>query len=616
MPREVVTLQLGRFANYVGAHLWNLQDEAAGHAAAAGEGEGGGQPGGEWGAIDGGVTWDVSRGGGEGGATAAPRVLVVDAAANLGAMPAAGGGAVADDAFDFVAGAQAATGAAQDVVASWDGAVQVRAAERVRPSAFVGALYSERDDLSLRLPNGADEEDEDYGEDGDYEAAAAREREREMREREPTEAELAARRAEDERVADELEAAAAELDAGGSSKGTHRGGGGVRYWSDFLKTDLGSRSVHALRGIDSAHAASAEAWRADGAALWATDGDLRDAIEDGARRLVEACDSAQGFVLLSEEGTGMGGIADEVRTLLADDYPAQSVLTFAAESPEVGLREGADGMAERRRVGAAMGLAAAARASESRGSYVPLGVGERFDSAASALGFDVDTEYRAAAAMAACIDTATLCTRATRGKHAAGDLLDLDALLRALHPEGAHIAAASLALPMGPPPYASQEALLDSIKTEREQGRDGDTKDMCASWLRALTPLSSQLVTSESSMRAGGDVHAAAESLVLRGWDGTRADGSVHDLLAVWSACPSVAWPTSRRMYAATTAPLPLPLPFPIIGKKVRMRHASQCGRAGGWCAWRWHSLGLRVACGVCADVAPAAFGARRGVAG
>lgn len=44
---QLITLQVGTYAGYVGAHFWNLQDEAAGAAADDGGGweGGGGAPG-------------------------------------------------------------------------------------------------------------------------------------------------------------------------------------------------------------------------------------------------------------------------------------------------------------------------------------------------------------------------------------------------------------------------------------------------------------------------------------------------------------------------------------------------------------------------------------------
>ncbi len=54
--RQVITLQAGGFANYVGAHFWNAQDEAAGLA------EAGGEAGAAFSALDAGVLYRQAGG--------------------------------------------------------------------------------------------------------------------------------------------------------------------------------------------------------------------------------------------------------------------------------------------------------------------------------------------------------------------------------------------------------------------------------------------------------------------------------------------------------------------------------------------------------------------------
>lgn len=550
---EVVTLQVGRFANYVGSHAWNLQDEAFGRVAAADGGTA--THGGEaWRALDGDATWAQRASG-----AWAPRVLVVDAAAHLGAMPAAGGDAVAADAFAATRAAEEVMHAATDVVAAWDGRIERREAERITPSPFVAALYSERE----LEPTEEDEDEEDDYDDYDENENGGGIRPRgggQQRRVAPSAEEAAALEAQDEAVANELESAAAQLDGGEAQ-------GGARYWSDFLKTPLGSRSVVALRGVDSAAAAGGGSWRAAGSALWCSDGELRDSLEDGVRRLVEECDAPQGFVLLAEEGTGMAGLADELRGLLADDYGSRAAVTFAAQSPDVPFVEEADagGMGERRRVSAAMGLAAAARASDCRGTYVPLAMAPSISGATHALGFDATSEYRAAAAMAALVDTATLparCHTSTPARpYAAGDLFDLDALCRGLHPQGPQLAAASLALPLGAQPADTAQALADEMLEERQRGCEPRLRERCKAWLASFAPLSAQL----GAPIAGADMNAVAEAMTLRGWEGHGSVAPARRAHEVLASSATLAWPTARRLYAATSAPLPLPLPFPTL---------------------------------------------------
>ena len=55
MRGQVITLQVGAYANFTGAHFWNLQDEAAGLA------EGGGELGSAFGELDASVLYRLSR---------------------------------------------------------------------------------------------------------------------------------------------------------------------------------------------------------------------------------------------------------------------------------------------------------------------------------------------------------------------------------------------------------------------------------------------------------------------------------------------------------------------------------------------------------------------------
>ncbi|CAE6950206.1 MSTO1, partial [Symbiodinium natans] len=73
---EVITLQFGHFANHVGAHYWNLQDEAAAQEESAGDDEEG--------LIDHTRLFHAAESHGQ--LSWRPRAMVVDRAGALGAV--------------------------------------------------------------------------------------------------------------------------------------------------------------------------------------------------------------------------------------------------------------------------------------------------------------------------------------------------------------------------------------------------------------------------------------------------------------------------------------------------------------------------------------------------
>lgn len=217
MPHEVITLQLGSFANYVGAHYWNFQDELLGLQEQA-DGRGAASQ------IDSDVLF--RRGetlAGEG--TYTPRLVLWDLRGALGGASA--GGALYRDQNQPEAG----------VVSTWSGGQEVRRAAPVPRSRFARELESEAD---APWPEGE-------------EAAAAAE-----------EAGSAA-----------LSAAAAQLDEQEGLEASTAGG--VRYWTDYLKAHLHPRSVQQLGGAW--HGLTPFGSWGDGGEHWSSEDQREEAME-------------------------------------------------------------------------------------------------------------------------------------------------------------------------------------------------------------------------------------------------------------------------------------------------------------------------------------------------
>ena len=118
--REVITLQFGEFANHVGSHYWNLQDESIGVNGHDSE-----------------VNHPVLYRSGQterGEATLVPRLLLFDLRSNLGPLRE-GGYLYGQSQYD----ASSATAAA----AAWGGAVQTVAQEPAYKNAFLRYLDGE-----------------------------------------------------------------------------------------------------------------------------------------------------------------------------------------------------------------------------------------------------------------------------------------------------------------------------------------------------------------------------------------------------------------------------------------------------------------------------------------
>ncbi|KAK9811921.1 hypothetical protein WJX72_012443 [[Myrmecia] bisecta] len=127
---EVITLQFGNFANYVGAHFWNFQDELLGLAE---------KP--EVSAAAAQINPDVLYCVGEnlqGQQTYTPRLLLFDLSGALGGVSAHGAG------YSDATASAAAT--ASSVVSTWGGGVAVHRAEPVQRSAFLEHLDQESEE--------------------------------------------------------------------------------------------------------------------------------------------------------------------------------------------------------------------------------------------------------------------------------------------------------------------------------------------------------------------------------------------------------------------------------------------------------------------------------------
>ncbi|PRW59896.1 tubulin nucleotide-binding domain [Chlorella sorokiniana] len=522
MPREVLTLQFGSFANYVGAHYWNFQDELLGLQA---------QQDGRGPAAQ--VDCDVLFRQGEtatGEGTFTPRLVLWDLSGALGGVSA--GGSLYRDSISG--------GGSGAVVSTWAGGQEVHRARPVSKSAFTAELEAEA-------------EAEDWEEQGGADAAAA--------------------------GPSPLEAAAWQLDAGPSGSGSSSSGGRVRYWTDFLKAHLHPRSVQQLAGAW--HGLTPFGGWGDGGDHWRSE-EQREEMMERIRFFAEECDSLQGFQVLADDLSGFGQLAAHVLQELRDDYGSSLPVMLYTLHPQAPLyaqpaaaAESAPAEARRQRLNEGLSLALLAQQCSTYTVVAPPAAA----AALPALRWQPGNAYHTSGLCAAALDTATLPYRlATRDGPAGAighcDMWGLTHLLTAQY--HSPLAALSLALPCAGLPVDTQRlAQQADARLQRGAGSSSasapaapaavaaaapgsgtNTDPVTSRWLASLTP----------GIPAAGDSARFAEAVVLRG---PRSSAAAPVELGAAAAALDAALAEERlrcvRQRTLVAQPLAVPLPFPHI---------------------------------------------------
>lgn len=291
---EVVTVQLGNVASHAGAHFWNIQDEAAGveheHAANGtsmrGVGAGIASPG-----VDANVMYAETVSGYR------PRLLAIDFRGCFGSFETHVGGRQRLGMSDGDVLAQ------EQIVANWDGRVDVSRGERAERSDF------------LQLLDRYEEEEEEDG------VCAAKENS------EPNDGVVANET--DDDADDDAERNRELYDSVASLEGN------VKYWTDYLKVDLPPRSLFEIPlnldpSVDlDGFGSGCEAILAAGAA----GREALEEIDDRVRCLVEECDMMQGMHFFADDWGGYAGIVATVLSELRDQYESRPLFLFGLRQP-------------------------------------------------------------------------------------------------------------------------------------------------------------------------------------------------------------------------------------------------------------------------------------------
>uniref|UniRef100_A0A672JW99 Protein misato homolog 1 n=1 Tax=Sinocyclocheilus grahami TaxID=75366 RepID=A0A672JW99_SINGR len=102
--------------------------------------------------------------------------------------------------------------------------------------------------------------------------------------------------------------------------------GSVRVWSDFLRIHLHPRTVSVINQYN--HDGEAERLEVFGQGEALLKGPVLEDLEDRLHFFVEECDYLQGFQVLCDLADGFSGLGSKVTELLQDSYGGRGILTW------------------------------------------------------------------------------------------------------------------------------------------------------------------------------------------------------------------------------------------------------------------------------------------------
>ena len=309
MKPNLVTLQFGPFANHVGAHYWNLQDDTHGRQSVEGASEE------EIDSIDWRVEYaerrrsDDDGSGGKESVGYAPRVVVFDMSGSVSTRRASVGE------LDEASCAEA----------TWSGGASVFRAPLAKRSAFVLALEREaaaikaleaRREIEARagIFGESDEEDESgrrrklggVGQALELGASGRARREKKPELDDP------------EEITRQIIEAASKLDVEAD------------HWSDYMKVELHPRSLFPIVG----KWVNVDVFDGFGEGLdWIDSEDRREDVRDAVRYWAEDCDTLGGFHVICDDSSGFAGVCSRAIEDIKDDYDNAPICVFSVRRP-------------------------------------------------------------------------------------------------------------------------------------------------------------------------------------------------------------------------------------------------------------------------------------------
>lgn len=411
--REIITLQVGHYANFVGTHWWNLQESSF--------------------VYDSTTPTDINhdylfREGitPQRHQTYTPRLLIIDAKGSLGSLSRH------DTLYDPIR---------PDISineAAWEGKVELIRQLTQEKNAYLKDL--EADEARYNIVR---DEDKDI----------------------------------DICIDDYAEAqqggSGGTKNKTGKTKELYNLSNDVKVWSDFLYPHLHPSTLYILEDVchqescATASGAGNRAWGgsalggstwgfAAGAALMQKE-DIEEAISDKIRLLAEACESLQGFQMLGDISDGMGGISYGVLEHLSDEYSRKAVLNYAITPPHL-----SPPTPETNALARASILQAYAQLSKVSHTLIPINLRSNFWNPSAPCGkwnnlkFDIMNPYESSSIVATYLDTMSMLYRRKNNTLSLGSVCDL------LTPGGRKVAGGSIAMPLGLP---DNECLFEWLRS-------------------------------------------------------------------------------------------------------------------------------------------------------
>ena len=324
---EIVTLQFGEYANHVGAHFWNFQDELIGLASSISERDEDDSDDDDsddeekklvnqnrFNAIDHECLYrqgETRRG----ERIQTPRVVAYDLRSSLGGVKQLG--YLCDEGDDFFSSTVSSLSSSQIALKTWTGEMRVHEQPRAKKSEYLRRLEEEEEEeeKEVRGEERGAEEEKEIEEDDD------REKRKEKNGRVAVVA------------ADDVENDGSDIDrlVEAAKKLKHD----AMHWTDFSKAFFHPRTVQVLDGIFETSSEGVKSFAGFGeGASWAMELDRRENLREDIRKWVEECDYLRGFHVFVDDHSGFGGLCEKVLEEVRDAHgQGVSILTFCCRKP-------------------------------------------------------------------------------------------------------------------------------------------------------------------------------------------------------------------------------------------------------------------------------------------
>lgn len=394
--KEIITVQVGGFSNYVGSHFWNFQDELLGLAEDGNE---------DLTFKNTGLDMDVLYRLGEtsqGIPSYTPRLLSVDSRGSLGAVRASG------SLYEKTSLSNASS------VLTWGGTVAQYVSQPYEKNEFLQSLEEEED----RNTNISRSESSDNQNSTTTQLNGVQNRKQQDRAR-----------------VECLE-------------------NGVQYWTDYSKVQFHPLSLYEIQGLWKDVTPFDDYGSGRGIV---TESSQAEELSNRLRFFAEECDHMQGFQFLVDDSCGFASIAGDLLEILVDDYVRTPVVMYTTRDPSSFMKFQDLRSSMTRRLHDAISFV---KLSSFTGLTVPVGLSSLAKSETCRFLFLDDLNlFHSSAVYAAAFHTATLPFRiGSSGPSAASEVaiggLDMEMMIRTLSLQSQQRVLASLDAAIPAPPIA------------------------------------------------------------------------------------------------------------------------------------------------------------------